>query len=221
MRLSDDSQEAAGGYRVKWKAEADTEVVVEATVRVGETTGAISKPGSRSIWPWRDGAPVSVLVSDGKHQEGLVFYTDRVSTWTDRFVVIDTASEFHTHRATIRGTDMSIAVNGDVKVRGQGAFWKNAGVVRTVHSVWLELGKGDRSRRVALGATRRAQSRRTAGRRAGQNHDERAVANHAARPKDETDTALRLCHRRRTAADERRRGAGCIVRAVWRHAFHR
>ena len=63
-------------------------------------------------------------MSDGRHQEGLVFYTDRVSTWTDRFVVMDTASEFHTYRLVIRGTDMSMAVDGDVKVQGQNAFWK-------------------------------------------------------------------------------------------------
>jgi hypothetical protein len=120
LHLADGSKEDSSFFHAAWKPEADTEVIVEVTVRVGETTGASSKPGSRSIWPWRDGAPVSVLVSDGKHQEGLVFYTDRVSTWTDRFVIMDAASEFHTYRLAIRGTDMSIAVDGDAKVRGQG-----------------------------------------------------------------------------------------------------
>lgn len=126
LRLADMSREDSGFFRAGWRAEADTEIIVEATVRVGETTGAISKPGSRSVWPWRDGAPVSLLVNDGRHQEGLVFYADRVSTWTDRFVDMDAGSAFHTYRLTIRGTDMSVAVDGEIKVRGQGAFWKEA-----------------------------------------------------------------------------------------------
>lgn len=124
LRVADTSKEGSGFFRAGWKPVAGNEIIVEATVKVGETTGAISKPGSRSIWPWRDGAPVSVLVSDGKRQEGLVLYPDRVSTWTDRFVEIDAAKEFHTYRLTIRGTDMSVAVDGAVKVKGEGAFWK-------------------------------------------------------------------------------------------------
>jgi acetyl esterase/lipase len=126
LRLADGSKDDRGFFRAAWKPEGDTEIIVEVTVRVGETTGAISKPGSRAIWPWRDGAPVSVLVNDGRCQEGLVFYPDRVSTWTDRFVVMDTAKEFHTYRLTIRGTDMSVTMDGNMKVRGQGAFWRKA-----------------------------------------------------------------------------------------------
>jgi hypothetical protein len=115
-----------GHYRATWKAEPGQEIVVEAAVRVVKTTGAVSgKPDSRSVWPWRDGAPVSILVSDGRHQEGLVFYVDRISTWTDRFVLTDVASDFHTYRLVIRGTDMSIAIDGVVKAQGQNAFWKS------------------------------------------------------------------------------------------------
>ena len=69
---------------------------------------------------------MSLFISDGRHGEGLVFYTDRATTWTDRFVLTDTADGFHTYRLVIRGTDMSIAVDGEVKVRGQNAFWKPA-----------------------------------------------------------------------------------------------
>lgn len=126
LHLADSSKDDFGFFRAGWKAEADTELVVEATVRVGETTGVVNKPGSRTLWPWKDGAPVSLLVSDGRHQEGLVFYTDRATTWTDRFVLTDTAGGFHTYRLVIRDTDMSVAVDGDVKVRGQNAFWKLA-----------------------------------------------------------------------------------------------
>ncbi len=126
LHLADSSKDDFGFFRAAWKAELDTELVVEATVRVGETTGVVNKPGSSTLWPWKDGAPVSLLVSDGQHQEGLVFYTDRATTWTDRFVLTDTADGFHTYRLVIRGTDMSIAVDGKVKVRGQNAFWKPA-----------------------------------------------------------------------------------------------
>ncbi|HEV7405840.1 MAG TPA: sialidase family protein [Chthoniobacteraceae bacterium] len=126
FRLADSSQEGSGFFRAGWKAEPDAELVVEVTVRVGTTTGVVNKPGSRTLWPWRDGAPVSLLVSDGRHQEGLVFYPDRVTTWTDRFIVMDPAGEFHTYRLVIRGTDMSIAVDGEPRVRGQNAFWKPA-----------------------------------------------------------------------------------------------
>jgi hypothetical protein len=126
VRLADSSQEGSGFFRAGWKAEADTELIVEVTVRVGTTTGVVNKPGSRTLWPWRDGAPVSLLVSDGRHQDGLVFYPDRVTTWTDRFIVMDAASEFHTYRLVIRGTDMSIAVDGERRVKGQNAFWKPA-----------------------------------------------------------------------------------------------
>ncbi len=125
--LADSSKEEFGFFRAGWEPEADTEVVVEATLRGVKTTGAVSnKPTSQSFWPWRDGAPVRVLVSDGEHQEGLVFYADRVSTWTDRFALTDVAEGFHTYRVVIRGTEMSVAVDGVVKIRGQNAFWKPA-----------------------------------------------------------------------------------------------
>lgn len=126
LRLADSSQEGSGFFRAGWKPETGSELIVEVKVRVGTTTGVVNKPGSRTLWPWRDGAPVSLLVSDGRHQEGLVFYPDRVTTWTDRFIVMDTTSDFHTYRFAARGTDMSIAVDGEPKVRGQNAFWKPA-----------------------------------------------------------------------------------------------
>ncbi len=132
LRLADASEDGFGFFRAGWKAAAlavygDSEIVVEATVRVMKTTGVLlSKPGSLSLWPWRDGAPVSLLLSDGVHQEGLVFYTDRVSTWTDRFIIADAGDTAHTYRLVIRGTDMSVAVDGVVQIQGQNAFWKSA-----------------------------------------------------------------------------------------------
>lgn len=128
LQLQDNATESDGFFRAAWAAQpGDAEVIVEVTVRVEMTTGVVKhKPDSKTLWPWRDGAPVSLLVSDGKHQEGLVFYADRVTTWTDRFIVMDAAKEFHTYRLVIRGTEMSLAVDGKVQVKGQNAFWKPA-----------------------------------------------------------------------------------------------
>lgn len=128
LHLKDDSQSGDGCFRAAWKPASDQEIVVDATLKVGQTTGVFTKtkPGSISVWPWRDGAPVALLVSDGQHQDGLVFYAGRVTTFTDRSIILDAAQEFHTYRLVIRGTDMSVAVDGKLLVRGQGAFQRPA-----------------------------------------------------------------------------------------------
>jgi photosystem II stability/assembly factor-like uncharacterized protein len=125
LRLVDDSSEM-GGYRAAWKPGTDEEIIVEATVKVVSVTGSQKKKTASSLWPWRDGAPVSVLVSDGKHEEGLVLFANQAASHTDRFIPMDTTNRFHTYRLVIRSTDMSMWVDGVRKVEGQGAFWKPA-----------------------------------------------------------------------------------------------
>ncbi|MFN0080279.1 MAG: hypothetical protein ACKVY0_27750 [Prosthecobacter sp.] len=125
LRLIDDSKEFAN-YRAAWKAGADDEIIVEATVKVASVTGSQPKKTASSLWPWRDGAPVSVLVSNGKHQEGLVLFANQAASHTDRFIPMDTTNRAHTYRLVIRGKDMSMWVDGERKVEGQGAFWKPA-----------------------------------------------------------------------------------------------
>ena len=125
LRLIDDGKEFAN-YRAAWKPGADDEIIVEATVKVVSVTGSQAKKTASSLWPWRDGAPVSVLVSDGHHQEGLVLFANQAASYTDRFIPMDTTNRFHTYRLVIRGTDMSLWVDGERKVEGQGAFWKPA-----------------------------------------------------------------------------------------------
>ena len=125
LRLSDDATTFAH-FQAPWKNAGDTEVVVEAVVRVSATTGSQKNKSSLSLWPWRDGAPVSVLVSDGRHQEGLVLFANQATSHTDRFVPMDTTNRFHTYRLVIRDRDMEIWVDGERKVAGQGAFWKAA-----------------------------------------------------------------------------------------------
>ncbi|HYF35657.1 MAG TPA: hypothetical protein VD994_10235, partial [Prosthecobacter sp.] len=126
LRLSDDSA-GFGHFRMPWKMPgADQEIVVEAKVKVGAVTGSRKDKPATSLWPWRDGAPVALLVSDGRHQEGLVLFPAQAATFTDRFVPMDTTNRFHTYRLVIRGTDMSLWVDGEQKVEGQNAFWKPA-----------------------------------------------------------------------------------------------
>jgi photosystem II stability/assembly factor-like uncharacterized protein len=125
LRLIDADKEFAH-YRAPWKAGGDDEIIVEATVRVASVTGSQAKKTASSLWPWRDGAPVSVLISDGRHQEGLVLFANQAASHTDRFIPMDTTNRLHTYRLVIRGTNMQMWVDGVRKVEGQGAFWKPA-----------------------------------------------------------------------------------------------
>jgi photosystem II stability/assembly factor-like uncharacterized protein len=125
LRLVDDGKEF-GHYRAPWSASPDDEIVVEATLKAGAITGSQPKKTSASLWPWRDGSPVMVQVSDGKRQEGLVIFPAQATSFTDRFIPMVTTDAFHTYRLVIRGTDMSMWVDGVQKVVGQGAFWKPA-----------------------------------------------------------------------------------------------
>ena len=125
MRLVDDGKEWAH-YRAAWKASADDEIIVEVKVKAGAITGSQAKKPATALWPLRDGAPVMVQVSDGRHQEGLVLFPAQATSFTDRFIPMDTTNVFHTYRLIIHGTDMSMWVDGVQKVQGQGAFWKAA-----------------------------------------------------------------------------------------------
>ncbi|MCB1077639.1 MAG: exo-alpha-sialidase, partial [Verrucomicrobiae bacterium] len=125
LRLSDDSPEF-GHFQAPWTFQPGQEIVVEVEVKVSATTGSQKNKSSASLWPWRDGAPVSVLVSDGRHQEGLVLFASQATSFTDRFVPMDTTNRFHAYRLIIRGDDMEMWVDGERRVTGQGAFWKPA-----------------------------------------------------------------------------------------------
>jgi hypothetical protein len=124
LRIADDSPEKLGCFRATWKPDPDCETIVEARVRVASVT---ARKGGTSMWPWVDGAPIGLLVSDGRHQEGLVLRPEKVSNFLDRVAKFDARRNFHTYRLVIRGNDMSIYVDGERKIRGEGAFWKPAG----------------------------------------------------------------------------------------------
>ncbi len=125
LHLVDDAVEA-GNYRASWKADPDQEIIVEVKVKMGAMTGWKKGSRAKSLWPWRDGAPVGLLISDGQHQEGLVLSPVQAASFTDRFIPMDTTNRFHTYRLVIRGTNMSMWVDGVKKVEGQNAFWKPA-----------------------------------------------------------------------------------------------
>ena len=121
-----DSDSGFANYRAPFKSTPEDEVIVEVVVKTSAITGSQPKKTASSLWPWRDGAPVAVQVSDGRHQEGLVLFPTQAASFTDRFIPMDTTAAFHNYRLVIRGTNMQIWVDGAKKVDGLGAFWKPA-----------------------------------------------------------------------------------------------
>jgi len=128
LRIVDDTYEQMGAFRMAWTPDSTKEIIVEARVRVESVTAnPRGTPGGTMLyWPSTQGWPSGLLVSDGRHQEGLVLHTYKISTFLDRVVMMDARSNFHTYRLVIRGNDMSIYVDGERKIRGEGAFWKPA-----------------------------------------------------------------------------------------------
>ena len=122
LHLADDSAKETGAFRAQWKPQTGTEIVVEAKVRV-ESVAARRGPG---MGPAQQGTPVGLLVSDGKHQEGLLLRPEKIATFHDRVALFDAKTEFHTYQLVIRDRDMSIAVDGKMLIRGEGAFCKDA-----------------------------------------------------------------------------------------------
>ncbi|MBI4664336.1 MAG: exo-alpha-sialidase [Verrucomicrobia bacterium] len=123
LRVADDSAEEMGAFRAAWKPQPSCEVIVEARVRV-EAVKAFR--GGTAMWPSLEGAPVGLLVGDGRHQEGLVLRPEKIATYLDRVAVMNARRDFHTYRLVIRENDMSIFADGELKIRGEGAFWKKA-----------------------------------------------------------------------------------------------
>ena len=123
LRIADDSPGKMGGFRVGWKPDPSCETIVEATVRVASVK---ARKGGTSMRPWPEGVPIGLLVSDGRHQEGMVLRPEKVTNFLDRVAALDARRAFHTYRLVINGCDMSISVDGERKIRGEGAFWKPA-----------------------------------------------------------------------------------------------
>lgn len=132
LRIIDDKTDQMSAFRMSWTPDPARELIVEARVRVESVTsikkteGVARGMGSFLYWPSLQGWPGGVLVSDGKHQGGLVLHPEKVATFLDRVVMMDARTEFHTYRLVIHGKDMSIDVDGKRRIKGEGAFAKPA-----------------------------------------------------------------------------------------------
>ena len=124
LRVADDSKKAAGGFRANVAVADGEEMIVEARVKFETMSG--TRGSDSSIWPWRDGLPMGLLLSDGRHQEGLVFSSIGVRYFSDRSYPMNVTTGFHTYRLVVRGTDMSLEVDGKRVIVGREAFWKPA-----------------------------------------------------------------------------------------------
>jgi len=130
LRLRDEATDEQGHFRAGFLFDRDREIVVEARVRVTSMASGQSKPGatapSTSIWPFPDGAPITLVVGDGRHEGGIVLKPDKVTTLVDRVALLDTRKDFRTYRLVIRGTRLSVSVDGVQVIRGEGAFARPA-----------------------------------------------------------------------------------------------
>ena len=137
LRLSDDSKEDMGAYEAEWNGDLDgKEIIVEARVKLGGMIGHRDSP--TATWPQRDGAPICIQVSDGRHQEGILLTPAQethpeaakgyVRTLTDRFAQTDTRDAFHTYRLIIRAEDMAVEMDGKRVIAGRDASMSPRGM---------------------------------------------------------------------------------------------
>lgn len=131
LRLADSTTTEMCCYRASVDVPADHEIVVEARVRVkavsGYRRGGKGRGVPRLYRPWSTGVPVGILVCDGRSREGLVLCPGYIATFLDRFHLMDTTDVFHVYRLVICGKDMSVYVDGELRIRGNDAFWRPAG----------------------------------------------------------------------------------------------
>ena len=135
LRLSDDLKDDMAAFEAEWYGYlGGKEIIVEARVKLVSMVGHRDSP--TATWPQRDGAPICVEVSDGKHVEGILLTPPQeqhqgaaegyVRTLADRFAQADTMNNFHTYRLVIRGEDMAVEHDGKRIIEGRDAFWRPA-----------------------------------------------------------------------------------------------
>jgi len=70
---------------------------------------------------------MTLLVSDGVHEEGVTFYPDRVAfARRNLSAMFDCAGGFHTYRVCFKGADISVHVDGKLLIDGKGRFTASA-----------------------------------------------------------------------------------------------
>jgi hypothetical protein len=133
LNLSDDSKDDLAAFEAEWTGDlVGKEIIVEARVKLVSMVGHRDSP--TATWPQRDGAPICIQVSDGKHEEGILLTPPQdkhaeaakgyVRTLTDRFAQANTSDDFHMYRLIIRGEGMAVEMDGKRIIEGRDAFWR-------------------------------------------------------------------------------------------------
>lgn len=92
----------------QWRACPETGAIVEARVKVVSCKGM---------------AGVMLGFSDGKHEDILTLYTDKIELHHAKLThAMDTTVDFHVYRVEIKSNDVSVAVDGVKVIDGAGAF---------------------------------------------------------------------------------------------------
>ena len=110
LHVVDPSTESGSGrfYRLSWGAKPEDGAVVEARLK------SISCSG-----PWG----MTLLVSDGTHEEGVTFFPDRVAlVWSKLSAAFDCSDGFHTFVVRFKGADISMHADGSPLIDGKGKF---------------------------------------------------------------------------------------------------
>lgn len=99
-------------YGRPWMARPDRGAIAEITLKVVSCT---------------DKSGMCVLVADGKHEDALTFYPDRIELNNAGLKYpMDTTDAFHTYQVRIAGLNIEVWVDGKMVMDGWGAFQKPA-----------------------------------------------------------------------------------------------
>ena len=110
LLIADNSAEKGSGrfYTLNWGADPTSGAALEARVKVVSCSEA-----------WG----VSMMVTDGIHEESLTLFPDRLELVDAKLsVAFDAAAQFHTYRMEIKGTDLRLFVDGELLVDASGKF---------------------------------------------------------------------------------------------------
>ena len=122
LSIVDSSPDDACWYRATWNDRRQSTLIVDARLRVLPTAAPPEPGGGGGALPNGAGASVAILLSNEGRQGGLTLQPDHISATPDRFCRMDTTDGFHTYRLVVSGRDMSVYVDGRLKVRGLDAF---------------------------------------------------------------------------------------------------
>ena len=118
LRITDFSKDKGSGrfYHMNWHVDPKLGATVEARLKVVSCSAA-----------WG----VSLLVADGVHEEGVTFFPERVMlAAAGTSTPFAAASQFHTYRVRIQGTDIQIWADDKLLIDGHGKFTNPAHALR-------------------------------------------------------------------------------------------